>query len=955
MVSITHPQTLTPQPAGSLPPNTPPLPPRSADNLNVHFTTATLIQHTLERGFKTSSTEQLSFSGSDGSEYSKPLLIPPKLPFRGGTNSVPHSPHPSISGPPLPPRAPTSVDDAPAGAESLAPPLPPRGLGASASASTEDTSSRSTLGIRRMPPPPNQGSRSNSPNTSRESLVHTSAAETASVSSSTSLAPPSHPSSYHRSALTDPVSSPPPPTRTNPDLGGKERHHGHGHHHHHFPHLPHQLNSLPITKILAAVKFGGSSNGGSRSPQGYAAGSPEAGSMGGELNGGLGLPPPPVRSIGDKVPALRPGSSLGRRRRSGSSSSDEDDGNEDEDEDDEVSGLVASGTGTAGGGGQKRPMSKVGEELPDSSKSNRRPPILEEFLHPPPGFRSHHGTKGLHVPAHTGVVAVAGWWVVIASHGMLTIVNMDPEERRNIRRSMDSGEYDRATEREIDLALGRKGGGPGNGVWTIELKDLPIDWKADKPRVTAMEFRHGTTTTTTTSNPSSTDASRTSFNTNLTRVDDKTDLGRYLWCGTKDGYLFELDVFNGGRLMDVRVGAHTGHVTTIARLGRNRMLTIDENGKSLVFSGVGVSPSGRESDGKWLSRSNPRVQRVIHREGFARVMNGRLWTSPAPGTSGSTSTSSSNNVGAGDSKTSLGSIASLASSSQRKQHHRNASHTQHHLGPNVRVHDIDEDGGLVARSVVPGHQVGAVTCGTTLPSTPGLVYLGHEGGWVTVWGEAAGEKGCLPLQRQQSVCSTATASSSESETEDESLIDDRAKVESPANTGTNNSLSHGFLPPPSRLGKVVVPTTDAEGGPVCLAKVKISISDVISLEGVGSRLWAGNRKGFILAYDVTGGTEAGDVGAVASLDKDAKPWIVTNIWKAHGDFPVLKVVVDPYSIAKVSTCHVRTCRLLRIFGRPSNWWCTASGEMRCYVFGTGFCPRTGSVSFEQNVCCPSHD
>jgi len=53
-------------------------------------------------------------------------------------------------------------------------------------------------------------------------------------------------------------------------------------------------------------------------------------------------------------------------------------------------------------------------------------------------------------------------------------------------------------------------------------------------------------------------------------------------------------------------------------------------------------------------------------------------------------------------------------------------------GPIVRVYDILAPGSS-GRSLLPTEHVGAVTCGTMLPSNPGYVYLGHEGGTVTIW------------------------------------------------------------------------------------------------------------------------------------------------------------------------------------------------------------------------------
>jgi len=46
-------------------------------------------------------------------------------------------------------------------------------------------------------------------------------------------------------------------------------------------------------------------------------------------------------------------------------------------------------------------------------------------------------------------------------------------------------------------------------------------------------------------------------------------------------------------------------------------------------------------------------------------------------------------------------------------------------GPAVRVYDIMASN-CTAKIVTPLEMLGAVTCGTMLPSRPGVTYLGHE-------------------------------------------------------------------------------------------------------------------------------------------------------------------------------------------------------------------------------------
>jgi hypothetical protein len=77
--------------------------------------------------------------------------------------------------------------------------------------------------------------------------------------------------------------------------------------------------------------------------------------------------------------------------------------------------------------------------------------------------------------------------------------------------------------------------------------------------------------------------------------------------------------------------------------------------------------------------------------------------------------------------------------------------------------------------------------------------------------------------------------------------------------------------------------SEADGGtPTHVSTVKVSVTDVLALEGAGTRLWAGNRKGVVYAYDVK-----------------TKPWTITNAWKAHGELPVTRLAVDTVAIVQV--------------------------------------------------------
>jgi len=82
-------------------------------------------------------------------------------------------------------------------------------------------------------------------------------------------------------------------------------------------------------------------------------------------------------------------------------------------------------------------------------------------------------------------------------------------------------------------------------------KDVRLEWKVDKPRVTAMDFR-----------PTS----------GSSMGGGQEEAGRYLWCGTRGGHLFEVDVWFGV-VTDSRASAHTVGVQYIFRSGNGMVST----------------------------------------------------------------------------------------------------------------------------------------------------------------------------------------------------------------------------------------------------------------------------------------------------------------------------------------------------------------------------------------------
>jgi hypothetical protein len=161
-----------------------------------------------------------------------------------------------------------------------------------------------------------------------------------------------------------------------------------------------------------------------------------------------------------------------------------------------------------------------------------------------------------------------------------------------------------------------------------------------------------------------------------------SDKGRYVWIGTKDGHMFEIDVTTG-QLTGSKLSIHLYAITRILRNG-DAMISLDDTGKVTVLT------PGAASEDLRLTSAQIRGSRISDRQEFVEMLAGKLWSS-----------------------------AREASASGAR-------------GPAVRIYDILSPGSAI-RSVLPTEPVGVVTSGTTLSSHPNHVYLGHEGGFVTIW------------------------------------------------------------------------------------------------------------------------------------------------------------------------------------------------------------------------------
>lgn len=166
------------------------------------------------------------------------------------------------------------------------------------------------------------------------------------------------------------------------------------------------------------------------------------------------------------------------------------------------------------------------------------------------------------------------------------------------------------------------------------------------------------------------------------------DKGRYVWIGTKDGNMYELDVTTG-ELMGSRLSIHLNAIMRIIRHG-DKIISVDDSGKVTIWM-----PGAAEEDLHIVS-AQVRHSRISDRQAFVEMFAGKLWTSARETTA----------AGA--------------------------------RGPAVRIYDVLNPGSA-NRSVLPTEHVGTVTSGTILPSHPNHVYLGHEGGFVTIWSTATND------------------------------------------------------------------------------------------------------------------------------------------------------------------------------------------------------------------------
>ncbi|CAO1634617.1 unnamed protein product [Parajaminaea phylloscopi] len=201
--------------------------------------------------------------------------------------------------------------------------------------------------------------------------------------------------------------------------------------------------------------------------------------------------------------------------------------------------------------------------------------------------------------------------------------------------------------------------------------------------------------------------------------------GRYLWCGTKEGHLWEMDIAEA-TVTNVRQNIHTAAVVSMERAG-SRMITIDESGKICIWQ--------PPADGGPLALSSqPMAQRVNLEKGSVVLSLGQqLWSCAGAGPSLVNSQGTSSGTSFSASAT-----AAAAAVATFTSHHGGAAPAA--AGPRVRIFNpfsLTMPFNATSRPLTMGAfvraGVGAVTCGTILQTDADKVYLGHDSGHISIW------------------------------------------------------------------------------------------------------------------------------------------------------------------------------------------------------------------------------
>ncbi|EPQ31646.1 uncharacterized protein PFL1_00979 [Pseudozyma flocculosa PF-1] len=192
---------------------------------------------------------------------------------------------------------------------------------------------------------------------------------------------------------------------------------------------------------------------------------------------------------------------------------------------------------------------------------------------------------------------------------------------------------------------------------------------------------------------------------------ETADEGRYLWCGTKDGHLWELDVAEA-RTVHSRVNVHSAPIQLLRRIG-NKMISMDESGKISVW----LPQANEDPSLQGLRLSNqPITQRIALEKGsFAVMLGQQLW------------------------------VAGPVSPRSAKDYNGSK-------GPRIRIYNPfadDKPFNATSKAVMMppemANGVGSVTGGTIVPTKPDRACLAHDSGHVSIWSRQTFE--CISVHK----------------------------------------------------------------------------------------------------------------------------------------------------------------------------------------------------------------
>ncbi|KAL9933319.1 hypothetical protein V8E36_008037 [Tilletia maclaganii] len=353
------------------------------------------------------------------------------------------------------------------------------------------------------------------------------------------------------------------------------------------------------------------------------------------------------------------------------------------------------------------------EQLPDATHVNRRPPAYS--------------------PARSAIARsefvdfdVCGSTLVTATHdGKVKVYHLPPASANTSRtgQSLDPGA--RTSSKHAAL-------GPGaEKVCEIEIRAAKngVEGSGAREKITAIQFRCPA--------PSPTHAAA------------RRTMGRFVWVATKEGAIYEVDL-SEARVVDSKTHLHACAVILLERVG-DKMIALDEGGKistwvppqaSSSSPSLGVELGEGSQQGYVTLQTRPSTQRIaMEKHACPLILGDQLWVCWGPG---SASHHVAMQAGQSSSSSSTTASSSAAMASLRSNIGLKIAIYNPPFVENRNFSAVSRPVSL-PRDMPSANVVGPVCSGATIPGRPGLVYLGHESGHVSVWSKSTSS--CVAIQR----------------------------------------------------------------------------------------------------------------------------------------------------------------------------------------------------------------